>query len=55
VRWTFAWRPIAAGGNELLARATDRSGTAQPDAVPLNTGGYQFWAVVRHPVVVSPR
>ena len=38
------------GRHELLARATDRSGLTQPDTVPFNEGGYQFWAVVRHPV-----
>ena len=37
------------GGYELLARATDRGGMAQPDTVPFNAGGYQFWAVVRRP------
>jgi hypothetical protein len=35
---------------ELLARATDRSRLTQPDTVPFNGGGYQFWAVARHPV-----
>jgi hypothetical protein len=35
---------------ELLARATDRSRLTQPDTVPFNEGGYQFWAVARHPV-----
>ena len=29
------------------------AGTTQPDAVPFNTSGYQFWAVVRHPVTVA--
>ena len=54
VRWSIDWRPPAAGGYELLARATDRAGTTQPDTVPFNTGGYQFWAVVRHPVTAVP-
>ena len=53
VRWTARWRPQGQGGYTLLARATDRGGTTQPDAVPFNTGGYQFWAVARHPVTVS--
>ena len=43
----------AAGRHELLARATDRSGLTQPDTVPFNEGGYQFWAVVRHPVTAA--
>ena len=49
VRWELPWRPEP-GRHELLARATDRLG-AQPDTVPFNELGYQFWAVVRHPVV----
>lgn len=51
VRWELPWAPPAAGPYELLARATDRNGTRQPDTVPFNDGGYQFWAVARHPVV----
>jgi hypothetical protein len=53
VRWTLAWRPAVSGDHQLLARATDRGGITQPEAVPLNTGGYQFWAIVRHPVSVG--
>ena len=30
----------------LLARATDKQGTTQPDTVPFNTGGYLFWAAI---------
>jgi DMSO/TMAO reductase YedYZ molybdopterin-dependent catalytic subunit len=52
VRWQVPWTPRP-GRQELLARATDRSGLTQPDAVPFNDGGYQFWAVVRHPVTVA--
>ena len=47
--WELPWTPQA-GPHELLARATDRHGNTQPDTVPFNDGGYQFWAVVRHPV-----
>jgi DMSO/TMAO reductase YedYZ molybdopterin-dependent catalytic subunit len=53
VRWSIDWTPPAAGDTTLLARATDRSGRTQPDTVPFNTGGYEFWAVVRHPVTVT--
>lgn len=53
VRWSIDWRPPAAGAYGLLARATDRAGTTQPDTVPFNANGYQFWAVVRHPVTVA--
>ena len=51
-RWTFPWRSPAPGGHQLLARATDRDGLTQPATVPFNENGYQFWAVVRHPVRV---
>jgi DMSO/TMAO reductase YedYZ molybdopterin-dependent catalytic subunit len=52
VRWELPWRPPAPGSYELLARASDREG-AQPATVPFNDGGYQFWAVVRHPVTAA--
>ncbi len=42
-----------AGRHELLAGATGFDGVAQPDTVPFNQLGYQFWAVVRHPVVAA--
>jgi DMSO/TMAO reductase YedYZ molybdopterin-dependent catalytic subunit len=51
--WEFTWRPRQPGPYELLARATDDTGASQPDQVPLNTLGYLFGAVVRHPVTVS--
>jgi hypothetical protein len=35
-----------------MARATDKHGHVQPDAVPHNDQGYLFWAVVEHPVTV---
>jgi DMSO/TMAO reductase YedYZ molybdopterin-dependent catalytic subunit len=53
VRWELPWHDPPRGRHELLARATDRAGTTQPDAVPFNENGYQFWAVVRHPVRVG--
>jgi DMSO/TMAO reductase YedYZ molybdopterin-dependent catalytic subunit len=52
-RWTFDWTPRHPGARTLTARATDRQGHVQPAAVPYNTGGYQFWATVRHPVHVA--
>jgi hypothetical protein len=48
-RFELEWTPTP-GRHELLARATDLAGLRQPDAVPLHPFGYQFWAVVRHPV-----
>ncbi|MFD4024394.1 sulfite oxidase [Streptomyces sp. NPDC058576] len=53
VRWTADWVPRERGPAVLLARATDRSGRAQPVATAHNTQGYLFDAVVRHPVTVS--
>ena len=52
VRWELPFTPLP-GRHELLARATDDTGLTQPDTVPFNDGGYQFWAVVRHPVTAA--
>jgi hypothetical protein len=51
-RWELPWKPEP-GRRELLARATDKAGLTRPDTVPFNEGGYQFWAVVRHPVAAA--
>ena len=53
VRWRIPFAPTRTGGRELRARATDDHGRRQPDRVPFNTGGYLFWAVVRHPVTIA--
>jgi DMSO/TMAO reductase YedYZ molybdopterin-dependent catalytic subunit len=53
VRWEVPWMPTEPGEYEFLARATDKLGRTQPDAVPFNAEGYLFWAVVRHPVLVT--
>jgi DMSO/TMAO reductase YedYZ molybdopterin-dependent catalytic subunit len=50
--WHAFWRPEGAGAYNLMARATDEEGHAQPPTTPFNTQGYLFDAVVRHPVVV---
>jgi DMSO/TMAO reductase YedYZ molybdopterin-dependent catalytic subunit len=50
LRWHLAWRPAAPGRYTLMARATDVTGTSQPDRSTYNTMGYLFDAVVRHPV-----
>jgi len=52
VQWSLPWTPPP-GRHELLARATDVTGLTQPDRVPFNDGGYQFWAVARHPVTAT--
>ena len=49
----FRSRPRARAGASCVARATDDHGRRQPDSVPFNTGGYLFWAVVRHPVTIA--
>jgi DMSO/TMAO reductase YedYZ molybdopterin-dependent catalytic subunit len=51
VRWDVPWNPTP-GNYVLKARARDSRGNLQPDAVPFNTQGYSFWAVVNHPVTV---
>lgn len=52
VRWSAPWTPRETGATALLARATDATGRTQPETTPLNTQGYLFDAVVRHPVTV---
>jgi DMSO/TMAO reductase YedYZ molybdopterin-dependent catalytic subunit len=52
-RWELPWTPRRPGASHVLARATDGAGLSQPDAVPFNESGYQFWATVRHPVTVA--
>jgi hypothetical protein len=53
VRWKFPWVPAGPGSYTLQARATDWAGNVQPAAVPFNTLGYLFGAVVKHPITVS--
>ena len=53
-RWELDSSPPGPGSYELLARATPVApGRPQPDTVPFNDNGYQFWAVARHPVTVG--
>ena len=52
-RWTFDWRPGAAGEYELCCRATDSVGNRQPADPPWNLGGYANNAVQRVPVAVA--
>ena len=53
MRWEFRWRPDGPGNYTLQARATDWAGNVQPAAVPFNTLGDLFGAVVKHPVTVA--
>jgi sulfane dehydrogenase subunit SoxC len=52
-RWTFEWRPKAAGDHELCCRATDSAGNHQPTLAPSNPGGYANNAVQRIAVTVA--
>ena len=51
VRFAFDW-DAAPGEHEIRLRATDAAGNAQPDTVPHNELGYDYNAVVAHPITV---
>ena len=53
VQWEYPWAPPGPGRYMLRARATDGDGRTQPQAVPFNSLGYMFSAVVKHPVTVA--
>ena len=53
VHFRYDLRPGTQGPLELWSRATDESGRTQPTAVPFNTLGYLYGAIVRHPVTVA--
>ncbi len=44
VRFDFPW-DAATGRHAIETRVTDRRGNAQPDKVPYNKGGFDFWAI----------
>ncbi|GGO76692.1 sulfite oxidase [Nonomuraea cavernae] len=50
--WHIGWAPQRPGPHVLMARATDESGATQPLITPRQAFGYNFDAVVRHPVQV---
>jgi sulfane dehydrogenase subunit SoxC len=52
-RWRCTWTPPGPGEYELLSRATDAAGNAQPIEPPWNVGGYANNAVERIPVTVA--
>jgi DMSO/TMAO reductase YedYZ molybdopterin-dependent catalytic subunit len=52
VRWEFAW-DAKPGDYTIMTRATDEKGNTQPDTVKWNELGYEFSAVIRHPVKVT--
>jgi DMSO/TMAO reductase YedYZ molybdopterin-dependent catalytic subunit len=51
-RWSLPWHPTP-GTYTLRARATDQTGTPQPDTTPHNTQGYLFNAVANHPITIT--
>jgi len=52
-RWRTTWPDPRPGNHDLLARATDETGTVQPATTRFNQLGYLFDAIVAHPVVVT--
>ena len=44
VRFDFPWEPQA-GRHLIETRTTDRRNATQPETVPYNQGGFNFWAV----------
>jgi DMSO/TMAO reductase YedYZ molybdopterin-dependent catalytic subunit len=51
-RWEFTW-DAKPGDYTLMTRATDERGNTQPDTVRWNELGYEYSAVVRHPIKVT--
>ncbi|MEL6372481.1 MAG: molybdopterin-dependent oxidoreductase [Pseudomonadota bacterium] len=51
VRFEFPWEAVR-GQHVIETRATDNGGQVQPQTVPYNTGGFDFWAVPRFDVKV---
>lgn len=52
VRWEFSW-DAKPGDYTVMTRATDEKGDTQPETVRWNELGYEFSAVIRHPVKVA--
>ena len=51
-RFTYPLPTLSAGNYQLWARATDNHYREQPSISPFNTAGYQFGAIVRHPITI---
>ena len=52
VRFEFIWN-APKGNHDLQVRATDSSGTTQPDTVPYNAKGYLLNVPLKHPVSIT--
>ena len=51
-RFTYPLPTLPAGNYQLWARATDNHYREQPSISPFNNAGYQFGAIVRHPITI---
>lgn len=51
VRFDFSWN-AKPGRHVIETRVTDRRDNTQPDSVPFNQGGFDFWAVPRFEIDV---
>lgn len=53
VRWEFDWDPDGKGIHEILCRAADEAGNAQPEEAAWNQQGYLMNAVQRRTVAIA--
>jgi DMSO/TMAO reductase YedYZ molybdopterin-dependent catalytic subunit len=51
--WQFAWTPKQPGNYQIAVRATDGSGSTQPDEVVWNPGGYLWNKIERQEIIVG--
>ncbi len=51
VRFNFPWNP-SPGRHVIETRVTDNNGAEQPETVPYNKGGFDFWAVPKFKIEV---
>ena len=51
-RFAYPLPNLPAGNYQLWARATDNHYREQPSISPYNNAGYQFGAIIRHPITI---